>query len=202
MRRYSLSYRLSRSSTDPHPTTAKFCRNIQRSRCADSTHLTHQNARSRTKRVIYQWYSHRHRRCTNAPSRSSKSLGITSDFRAQWLRGKLASRHPNYWTTPRRTNCIKHRTGNRKYPGHKIAICRVRTFISRLLMGSIISLSPILAICHNADQVRSQVCLTLLHEIGHYYAIIVEQLHELGWALSFTVDMERPDKILQREKPT
>ncbi|HIW47103.1 MAG TPA: metallopeptidase family protein [Candidatus Yaniella excrementigallinarum] len=42
--------------------------------------------------------------------------------------------------------------------------------------------APILAICDNADQVRSQVYITLLHEIGHYYGISDEQLHELGWA--------------------
>src|SRR5699024_7895799 len=29
--------------------------------------------------------------------------------------------------------------------------------------------APILAICDSAEQVRSQVYITLLHEIGHYY---------------------------------
>lgn len=41
---------------------------------------------------------------------------------------------------------------------------------------------PILAICDNAEQVRSQVHVTLLHEIGHYYGMSDERLHELGWA--------------------
>lgn len=41
---------------------------------------------------------------------------------------------------------------------------------------------PILAICEDAEQVRHQVHVTLLHEIGHYYGMSDAQLHELGWA--------------------
>src|SRR5699024_10964454 len=46
----------------------------------------------------------------------------------------------------------------------------------------VIYCAPILAICDSAEQVRSQVYITLLHEIGHYYGMSDEQLHELGWA--------------------
>lgn len=41
---------------------------------------------------------------------------------------------------------------------------------------------PILAICDNVEQVRHQVHVTLVHEIGHYYGINDDQLHDLGWA--------------------
>lgn len=41
---------------------------------------------------------------------------------------------------------------------------------------------PILAICDDIEQVRQQVHVTLIHEIGHYYGIDDAQLHDLGWA--------------------
>lgn len=41
---------------------------------------------------------------------------------------------------------------------------------------------PILAICADMQEVRQQVHVTLIHEIGHYYGIDDAQLHDLGWA--------------------
>ena len=39
---------------------------------------------------------------------------------------------------------------------------------------------PIESICANDDEVREQVRTTVLHEIGHYFGIDDERLHELG----------------------
>ncbi|MCC6961484.1 MAG: metallopeptidase family protein [Dehalococcoidia bacterium] len=36
------------------------------------------------------------------------------------------------------------------------------------------------AICENDDEVREQVRKTVLHEIGHYFGIDDDRLHELG----------------------
>jgi predicted Zn-dependent protease with MMP-like domain len=36
------------------------------------------------------------------------------------------------------------------------------------------------AICANDDEVREQVRKTVLHELGHYFGIDDERLHELG----------------------
>lgn len=41
---------------------------------------------------------------------------------------------------------------------------------------------PILAICDDIEQVRHEVHVTLVHEIGHYYGIDDAALHDLGWA--------------------
>ena len=41
---------------------------------------------------------------------------------------------------------------------------------------------PILAICDDVAQVRQEVHVTLVHEIGHYYGIDDAALHDLGWA--------------------
>lgn len=41
---------------------------------------------------------------------------------------------------------------------------------------------PLLACCHDLDELHDQVHITLVHEIGHYYGLDDEQLHELGWA--------------------
>jgi predicted Zn-dependent protease with MMP-like domain len=40
---------------------------------------------------------------------------------------------------------------------------------------------PLLAMCEDADELRDQVHVTLVHEIAHYYGIDDERLHELGW---------------------
>ena len=39
---------------------------------------------------------------------------------------------------------------------------------------------PIESICANSDEVREEVRITVLHEIGHYFGIDEERLHELG----------------------
>lgn len=38
------------------------------------------------------------------------------------------------------------------------------------------------AVCDTDDEVREQVRVTVLHEIGHYFGIDDERLHELGMA--------------------
>jgi predicted Zn-dependent protease with MMP-like domain len=40
---------------------------------------------------------------------------------------------------------------------------------------------PILAICASEDEVRHQVMVTVVHEVGHHFGISDERLHELGW---------------------
>ncbi|HEU5223623.1 MAG TPA: metallopeptidase family protein [Candidatus Lumbricidophila sp.] len=40
----------------------------------------------------------------------------------------------------------------------------------------------LLAICDDEPQLRDEIHVTLVHEIGHYYGIDDERLHELGWA--------------------
>jgi predicted Zn-dependent protease with MMP-like domain len=42
--------------------------------------------------------------------------------------------------------------------------------------------NPILRICHTHAQVRHQVRVTVLHEVGHYFGLSERRLHELGWA--------------------
>lgn len=39
---------------------------------------------------------------------------------------------------------------------------------------------PIESVCEDDDEVREQVRTTVLHEIGHYFGIDDERLHELG----------------------
>lgn len=41
---------------------------------------------------------------------------------------------------------------------------------------------PLLSISADLDELREQVHITLVHEIGHYYGIDDEELHRLGWA--------------------
>ena len=41
---------------------------------------------------------------------------------------------------------------------------------------------PLLAACENLDELRHEVHVTLVHEIGHFYGIDDDRLHELGWA--------------------
>jgi len=40
----------------------------------------------------------------------------------------------------------------------------------------------LLALCEDVDELRDEVHITLVHEIGHYYGIDDEELHRLGWA--------------------
>ncbi|MBN9607534.1 MAG: metallopeptidase family protein [Actinomycetales bacterium] len=41
---------------------------------------------------------------------------------------------------------------------------------------------PLLAHCADLEQLRDEVHVTLVHEIGHYYGFDDAKLHELGWA--------------------
>ena len=40
---------------------------------------------------------------------------------------------------------------------------------------------PILRMCTDAEQVRDEVVITVVHEIAHHFGIDDERLHELGW---------------------
>lgn len=39
----------------------------------------------------------------------------------------------------------------------------------------------ICSMCRNEDEVRHQVLVTVLHEVGHHFGISDARLHELGW---------------------
>lgn len=41
---------------------------------------------------------------------------------------------------------------------------------------------PHLAACDDLEALRDEVHTTLVHEIGHFYGIDDDRLHELGWA--------------------
>ena len=41
---------------------------------------------------------------------------------------------------------------------------------------------PLLALCGDIEELRDEVHITLVHEIGHYYGIDDAELHRLGWA--------------------
>jgi len=41
--------------------------------------------------------------------------------------------------------------------------------------------NTICSYCHTADQVRNEVRIVVLHEIGHYFGIDDDRLEELGW---------------------
>ncbi len=41
---------------------------------------------------------------------------------------------------------------------------------------------PLLSVSADLQELHDQVHVTLVHEIGHYYGLDDEQLHELGWA--------------------
>ena len=40
---------------------------------------------------------------------------------------------------------------------------------------------PILEMCADADEVRHEVAVTVLHEVGHHFGIDDEWLHAHGW---------------------
>jgi predicted Zn-dependent protease with MMP-like domain len=40
---------------------------------------------------------------------------------------------------------------------------------------------PILRMCRTADEVVSEVRITVVHEIAHHFGIDDDHLHELGW---------------------
>lgn len=41
---------------------------------------------------------------------------------------------------------------------------------------------PLVDVSADLDELKDQIHVTLVHEIGHYYGIDDAQLHELGWA--------------------
>ncbi len=42
-------------------------------------------------------------------------------------------------------------------------------------------MNPILRSCDSVEEVREEVLITVIHEVGHYYGIDEDRLHELGW---------------------
>ena len=40
---------------------------------------------------------------------------------------------------------------------------------------------PLLDICESDAEVVNQIAVTVIHEIGHYFGIDDDRLHELGW---------------------
>jgi len=41
--------------------------------------------------------------------------------------------------------------------------------------------NPTLRMCEDADDVRAEVAITVVHEIAHHFGIDDDRLHELGW---------------------
>jgi predicted Zn-dependent protease with MMP-like domain len=41
--------------------------------------------------------------------------------------------------------------------------------------------TSILAMCTSEEEVRHQVAVTVIHEVGHHFGISDARLHELGW---------------------
>ena len=37
------------------------------------------------------------------------------------------------------------------------------------------------AICSDIDELRHEVKVTVFHEVGHYFGLEEDELHELGW---------------------
>lgn len=44
-----------------------------------------------------------------------------------------------------------------------------------------IYMNPTLRFCDDADHVREEVAITVVHEIAHHFGIDDERLHALGW---------------------
>lgn len=40
---------------------------------------------------------------------------------------------------------------------------------------------PLSRMCRDEDELYDEICITLVHELGHYHGIEEEQLHQLGW---------------------
>lgn len=40
---------------------------------------------------------------------------------------------------------------------------------------------PLTRMCHDRDELVEQIRITTLHELGHYFGIDDDRLHELGW---------------------
>ncbi|SOD71092.1 predicted Zn-dependent protease with MMP-like domain [Jatrophihabitans sp. GAS493] len=41
---------------------------------------------------------------------------------------------------------------------------------------------PILQLCATEEEVADEVAITVVHEIGHFFGIDDDRLHDLGWA--------------------
>ncbi|WP_291381422.1 metallopeptidase family protein [Demequina sp.] len=41
--------------------------------------------------------------------------------------------------------------------------------------------NPTLSMCEDADEVRDEVAVTVVHEIAHHFGIDDDRLHALGW---------------------
>jgi predicted Zn-dependent protease with MMP-like domain len=44
-----------------------------------------------------------------------------------------------------------------------------------------IYMNPTLRVCEDADHVREEVAVTVVHEIAHHFGIDDDRLHALGW---------------------
>jgi predicted Zn-dependent protease with MMP-like domain len=42
--------------------------------------------------------------------------------------------------------------------------------------------APLMAMCADEAELRSEVAITVVHEIAHYFGIDDDALHDLGWA--------------------
>jgi len=42
--------------------------------------------------------------------------------------------------------------------------------------------NPLKDMCDDFDDLREEIAVTVVHEIGHYFGIEDAQLHDLGWA--------------------
>lgn len=40
---------------------------------------------------------------------------------------------------------------------------------------------PLTRMCTSEDELRTEIWITLVHELGHYHGIEEDQLHNLGW---------------------
>lgn len=40
---------------------------------------------------------------------------------------------------------------------------------------------PLTRMCASLDELREEIAITLIHELGHYHGIEEDRLHELGW---------------------
>ena len=40
---------------------------------------------------------------------------------------------------------------------------------------------PLTRMCTDEDHLYDEICVTLLHELGHYHGIEEDALHDLGW---------------------
>lgn len=41
---------------------------------------------------------------------------------------------------------------------------------------------PLLRACTDLEELRDEIRITLVHELGHYYGLDDDELHRLGWA--------------------